>query len=122
MYLCNLVMHTQWMESTELCINLRPISDSVFDSIHVMAFHLHHHHGCYPRHCSGFDEELMGCIVLDEELEYAEFAVEDLCKGPENLQRLNLIYLCLFHLYGFIFFQKFKKIHLFHCRYCFIKI
>ena len=37
MYLCNLVMHTQWMESAELCINLGPISDSVFDSIHVMA-------------------------------------------------------------------------------------
>ena len=35
-YLCNLVMQSQWMESAELCINLGPISDSVFDSIHVM--------------------------------------------------------------------------------------
>jgi hypothetical protein len=34
----------------------------------------------------------MECIVLDEELEYAEFAVEDLCKGPKTLQRLNLIF------------------------------
>jgi hypothetical protein len=55
---------------------------------------------------------------LDEELEYAEFAVEDLCKGPKTLQRLNLIF-TLLNLYAYFtridlaihFILKVKKKH-----------
>ncbi len=97
-YLCNLVMQSQWMESAELRIIVGLFRTRSLILFMPWPFPLHHalHHGCYAHHFYSFDGGLLGCIVLDEKLQCAEFAVEVLCKGPKNLQPPNSIFFSYF--------------------------